>query len=60
MSIKRTWLKALLLSMLAVCSFGGAMNPQDIENLLRVMNETSVEIMNPDEDHKGDDLGDGR
>lgn len=57
MPIKRTWLKALLLSMLGLCSFGGGMNPQDIENLLHIMNETKVEFTIPDEDHKDDDFG---
>lgn len=55
MSLKRKWLRALFLLMLAGASFGGPMNPKDIEDLLHIMNETKVEFTIPDEGDKGDD-----
>jgi hypothetical protein len=54
MSIKRKWLRALFLLMLAGASFGGAMNPKEIEDLLHVLNETKVEFTVPDESDTGD------
>jgi hypothetical protein len=54
MSVKRKWLRALFLLMLAGVSFGGPMNPKDIEDLLHIMNETKVEFTVPDESDKGD------
>jgi hypothetical protein len=54
MSLKRNWLRTLFLLMLAGASFGGAMNPKEIEELLHVMNETKVEFTVPDESDKGD------
>jgi hypothetical protein len=53
-SLKRKWLRALFLLILAGASFGGAMNPKEIEDLLHVMNETKVEFTIPDESDKGD------
>jgi len=54
MSMKRKWLRAVFLVMLAAASFGGPMNPKDIENLLHIMNETKVEFTIPDESDNGD------
>jgi hypothetical protein len=54
MSLKRRWLSALFLLMLAGASFGGAMNPKEIEDLLHVMNETEIEFTIHDESNKGD------
>jgi hypothetical protein len=47
--IKRRWLAFLVLPLtfLPIC-------PRDVENILRVMNETKVEFTIPDEDDKGD------
>jgi hypothetical protein len=57
MSIKRKWLKVLLLSMMALSSFGGApMNVKEIEELLHIMNETKVEFTIPDEGDPGDGI----
>jgi hypothetical protein len=52
MSVKRKWLKALLMLMLAGSSFAGPMNPKEIEDLMHVMNETRIEFTIPDESHK--------
>jgi hypothetical protein len=57
LSMKRKWLRAVFLLMLAASTFAGPMNPQEIEDLLHVMNETKVEFTVPNEDDKGD--GDG-
>ena len=55
MSMKRKWLKVLMLLMMGGASFVGAkMNPKEIEDVLHIMNETKVEFTIPDEDHKGD------
>ncbi len=54
MLMKRKWLRALLLGMMAMASFGAAMNPKEIEDLLHIMNETKVEFTIPDEGDKGD------
>ena len=54
MSIHRKWLKALMLAMMAVGSFGSPMNPKEIEELMRTMNSTRIELTLPDEDYKGD------
>ena len=55
MSMKRKWLRAVLLLMIGGASFIGAkMNPKEIEDVLHIMNETKVEFTIPDEDHKGD------
>jgi hypothetical protein len=55
MSIKRKWLKVLMLLMMGGASFVGAkMNPKEIEDVLHIMNETKVEFTIPDEDYKGD------
>ena len=56
MSMKRRWLRAIFLVMMAGTSFSGPMNPKDIEDLLHIMNETKVEFTIPDESHKGDGL----
>jgi hypothetical protein len=56
MSMKRRWLRAIFLLMMAGTSFSGPMNPKDIEDLLHIMNETKVEFTIPDESHKGDGL----
>jgi hypothetical protein len=52
--MKRKWLKALMMLMMAFASFGGPMNPKEIEDLMHIMNETRIELTIPDEDHKGD------
>jgi hypothetical protein len=54
MSINRKWLKALMLAMMAVGSFASPMNPREIEELMRTMNQTRIELTLPDEDDKGD------
>jgi len=54
MSMKRKWLKALLMLMIAGSSFVGPINPKEIEDLLRIMHETRVEFTIPDESHKGE------
>lgn len=53
MSMKRKWLRAIFLVMLAGgCVFG--VNPKEIEDLLHIMNETKVEFTIPDDDDNGD------
>jgi hypothetical protein len=59
MSMKRKWLRAIFLMMLAAASFGSLMNPKEIEDLLHIMNEAKVEFTIPDEDTNGDDGPDG-
>jgi hypothetical protein len=55
MSMKRKWLKAVLMLLMAGASFVGAkMNPEEIENVLHIMNETKVEFTVPYESAKGD------
>jgi hypothetical protein len=56
--MKRKWLKALFLVMMAGASFIVPMNPKEIEELLHVMNETKVEFTLPDENHKGNGIED--
>ncbi len=49
MSIKRKWLKVLMLSMMTLASFGGVqMDVKQIENLLHIMNDSKVEFTIPD------------
>ena len=52
--MKRKWLKVLMMLMMAGASFGAPMNPKEIEDLMRVMNETRIEFTIPDENHEGD------
>ncbi|MGB8477025.1 MAG: hypothetical protein WCE61_23345 [Candidatus Acidiferrum sp.] len=52
--MKRKWLKALVMVMMAVGSFGAPMNPKEIEDLMHIMNETRIEFTIPDEDYKGE------
>ena len=52
--MKRKWLKVLVLAMMAGVSFGSAMNPKEIEDLLYIMNQTRIEFTVPDEDDNGD------
>ena len=52
--MKRKWLKVLLLAMMAGVSFGSAMNPKEIEDLMDIMNQTRIEFTVPDEDDNGD------
>lgn len=55
MSMKRRLLRVLMLVMMGGASFVGArMNPQGIEDILNIMNETKVEFSIPDKDHNGD------
>jgi hypothetical protein len=53
-SMKRKWLKVLMMLMMACASFGGPMNPKEIEDLMHIMNETRIEFTIPDENHKGE------
>ena len=55
MSFNRKCLKALVLAMMAIGSFGSPMDPKEIEELMRTMNQTRIEFTLPDEDYKGDD-----
>jgi hypothetical protein len=55
-SIKSKWLKALMMVMLAVTSFGGPMNPREIEDLMRIMNQTQIEYTIPDKDKNGEPM----
>jgi len=52
--MERKWLKVLMLLMMAGASFGSPMNPKEIEELMHIMNQTRIEFILPDEDHKGD------
>ena len=52
--MKRKRLKALMMLMMAVASFGSPMNPKEIEDLMYTMNETRIEFTIPDENHKGE------
>jgi hypothetical protein len=54
MSINRKWLKALALAMMAVGSFASPLDPREIEELIRTMNQTRIEITLRDDDYKGD------
>jgi hypothetical protein len=56
MPVKRKWLKALVMFMMVGASFGGPMNPREIEDLMHVMNETRIEFTIPDENDKGDGI----
>lgn len=56
MSIKRKWLKALMMVMLAVTSLGGPMNPREIEDLMRIMNQTQIEYTIPGRNKDGDPI----
>ena len=53
--MKRKWLKVLMLAMMAGASFGSPMNLQEIEDLMRIMNQTRIEFTVHDED----DIGEG-
>jgi hypothetical protein len=52
--MKRKWLKALMMLMMAIASFGAPMNPKEIEDLMHTMNETRIEFTIPDENHEGE------
>ena len=52
--MKRRWLKVLVLAMMAGVSFGSAMNPKEIEELMYIMNQTRIEFTVPDEDDSGE------
>ena len=54
MPTNRKWLKALFLGMMAIGSFASPMDPKEIEELMRTMNQTRIEFTLPDEDYKGD------
>jgi hypothetical protein len=47
--MKRKWLKVLMMLMMACASFGGPMNPKEIEDLMHTMNETRIEFTIPAE-----------
>jgi hypothetical protein len=53
-SLNRKWLKALAIAMMAIGSFGSPMDPREIEELMRTMNQTRIEFTLPNEDYKGD------
>jgi hypothetical protein len=57
--MKRKWLRAIFLVMLAGTTFFGAVSPKDIEELLDVMNKAKVEFSLPDESDSGDGGPDG-
>jgi hypothetical protein len=60
MSMKRRWLRAIFLMMLAgACLAGVNVNPKEIEDLMHIMNETKVEFTIPDEDDNRDGGPDG-
>jgi hypothetical protein len=60
MSMKPRWLRVIFLMMLAGACFAGVnVNPKEIEDLMRIMNETKVEFTIPDEDDNGDGGPDG-
>jgi hypothetical protein len=52
--MRRKWLKVLVLAMMAGVSFGSAMNPKEIEDLLYIMNQARIEFTVPDEDDSGE------
>lgn len=52
--MKRKWLKVLVLAMMAGVSFGSAMNPKEIEELMYIMNQTRIEFTVPDEGDSGE------
>lgn len=54
MSFNHKWLKAFALAMMAIGSFGSPMDPREIEELMRTMNQTRIEFTLRDEDDKGD------
>lgn len=52
--MKRKWLRVLVLAMMAGVSFGSAMNPKEIEDLMYIMNQTRIEFTVPDEGDNGE------
>ena len=54
--MKRKWLRALFVLLMLGASFGGPMNPKEIEDLMYVMNETRIEFTIPDENDKGEGI----
>lgn len=46
--------KGTHVGVMAGASFGSAMNPKEIEDLMYVMNQTRIEWTVPDEDDNGD------
>jgi len=54
MSMKRKWLKTLLMLMIGGAAMIGPVNPKEIEDLMRIMNETRIEFTIPNEDDKGE------
>ena len=52
--MKRKWLKALMMLMMSIASFGAPMNLKEIADLMHTMNETRIEFTIPDENHKGE------
>ncbi len=55
MSFNRKWQKVLVLAMMAIGPFESPVNPREIEELMRTMNQTRIEFTLPNEDDKGDD-----
>jgi hypothetical protein len=52
--MKRKWLKALMLAMMACASFGCPINPKEVEDLMYLMNQTRIEFTLRDEDDEGE------
>jgi hypothetical protein len=55
MSIKRKWLKLLVLMMMGTASAFSPVNPQELWEIMHIMNETKVEFSIPDDSDDGDD-----
>jgi hypothetical protein len=56
MAMKRKWMKALALVMMASASLFGAVDPREIEDIMEVMNATQIEFALRTETDKGDGL----
>lgn len=52
-SIKRKWLKVLMLLMMASASFGSPMNPKEIEDLMHIMTRQGSSSQYPRKTIKG-------
>ena len=48
--MKRKWLKVLMMLMMAGASFGGPMNPKEIEDLMRTITLVPIRIWNCEEE----------
>ena len=54
MAIKRKWLKVFALAMMGMASGFGPVNPQEIAEAMRIMNEPKIEFSIPDDSDGGD------